>query len=83
MGYSAIDADIANFIDAQIELSSVFQTDELRAYLINSGHPLEQVVAAIVEWQQARFWRLDPAWETFSLSASGEAACSELRNSVD
>ena len=70
MNYTAIDGDISDFIDAQAELTTVFRTDELRSYLLNEGHTAEEVVRALIEWQQDRFWQLDPAWETFSLSFS-------------
>jgi len=46
--------------------------------LINAGHPLPETTAAVIEWQQERFWQLEPTWETFSLTAAGQKAVAEL-----
>jgi hypothetical protein len=83
MTYRAIDGDISDFIDSQLEITTVFHTDELRSYLLNAGHPLDRVIASIIGWQQDRFWQLDPAWKTFSLSATGMKAVAELRDRID
>jgi hypothetical protein len=83
MTYRAIDGDISDFIDTHIELTAQFRTDELRSYLVNAGHLPVDAVTAIVEWQQDRFWRLDPAWHTFSLTAAGTVTVEELRDRRD
>ena len=79
MNYSAIDGDIADFLNAQPYPSGAFATEDLRAYLLNEGHPTTAVIAAVIDWQQSRFWQLDPGWEMFSLSAAGVAAVEDLR----
>lgn len=83
MNYTAIDGDISDFIDAMTEVTDQFSTDELRAYLINEGHPLEAASGAIADWQKERFEALDPSWQRFKLTPAGAAAVEQLRDSLD
>ena len=53
--YAAIDGDIADFIDAMMEVTTPFRAEELRRYLQNQGHVEAAVNSAIREWHGNRF----------------------------
>ena len=81
--YSTIDGDISDFFDALMDMTTTFQTEELRRYLLNDGDLEEDVDAAIRSWQADRFEPLDPEWESFRLTDAGRKAVEELRDSLD
>ena len=81
--YSAIDGDISYFFDALVDVTSHFSTVELRRYLLNEGHNEPEVDAAIHSWQEGRFQQVATTWDTFTLTAEGEAVVAELRDRLD
>ena len=83
MTYTAIDGDVSDFLDSMIEISGEFRTDELRAYLVNEGHAAAEADDVIQRWQEERFQRSDPSWETLTLTQAGVAAVEELRERLD
>jgi hypothetical protein len=79
MTYSAIDGDISDFFDAQVDPRSVFRLDELRAYLLNAGHADLEARAAVLKWQEDRFRRVNGTWEKFALTPAGLEVVAMLR----
>jgi hypothetical protein len=77
---SAIDGDVSDFIDSMMNITDEFSTDELRGFLVNGGHPVEEAINAIVRWQSDRFETIGASWDRFKLSASGLAAVQQLRD---
>ena len=77
---SAIDGDVSDFIDSMMNITDEFSTDELRGFLVNGGHPVEEAINAIVRWQSDRFEAIGASWDRFKLSASGLAAVQQLRD---
>jgi hypothetical protein len=79
MTYSAIDGDISDFLDAQLDLRSEFRLDELRAYLLKAGHTDLDARTAVLKWQEYRFRRVNGTWEKFGLTPAGLDAVEMLR----
>lgn len=75
MEYTAIDGDMADFVDAQLELTTSFVLSELRRYLLNEGHPAGVVEAAIHRWRDR--WFIAAA-DGFLLAPDGRQAVEAL-----
>ncbi len=83
MSYSAIDGDIADFLDSDPEPIE-YETRALRSYLLNGGHSAEAVEETIASWQRRDLFReINPPWVTFALTPSGATAVIELRDRAD
>jgi hypothetical protein len=78
-----IDGDISDFIDALMEVTDEFSTDELRRYLLGEGHSIADTIDGIAIWQKDRFVAIDPSWDRFKLSDAGATAVRELRDRID
>ena len=76
---TAIDGDIADFIDAK-NYAGQYRTEDLRDYLLREGHDEAAVVAAVRSWQQERFWQIGHQWQSFGLTPAGRAAVQRLRD---
>lgn len=79
MTYSAIDGDISDFFDDQIDLRGEFRLDALRTYLLNAGHADLEARAAVLKWQEYRFRRVNGTWEKFALTPAGLDTVAALR----
>lgn len=80
MSYSTIDGDISDFFDWMSEVSDEFETEELQTFLLNEGHALEEIVSAIVVWQEDRFEPVGDEWRRLRLTEAGRAAVRELQS---
>jgi len=83
MTYTAIDGDIAGFIDSMIDLTDEFQSVELLTYLMNEGYGSVAATAAMADWRSERFSEVRAPWVTFRLTSAGLKAVEELRDSLD
>lgn len=69
MDYTAIDGDMVDFIAAQREVSNTFSVSELRQFLLNEGHPDDDVAAALGRWET---WWFVLEEDSFRLTAEGQ-----------
>jgi len=75
VNYTAIDGDMADFVEAQLELATSFLISDLRGYLLKEGHPAGEVEAAIYRWRDRWFVA---AAEGFELTPNGRQAIEVL-----
>ena len=45
--YSTIDGEVSDFFDALMDMTTTFQTEEIRRYLLNDDHSAAEVEVAI------------------------------------
>jgi hypothetical protein len=77
---TAIDGDIADFLDAE-NLAADYSTAELRSFLLNQGHSERDVIEALNRWQ-IFYFEQRASWERFKLNRAGMAKVEELSGSV-